>query len=100
VERLFWVVLSKVVKPATVIAWHQRFSRGYWRWRSRRPGRPRIADDHIALIRRITSENPQWGEDKIAEELAVKLGVPCVPTWVRQAPPPRLLKKLSWARLA
>jgi hypothetical protein len=53
----------------------RRASRAYWRWRSRRPGRPRIPDDHIALIRRISSENPQWGEDKIAEELAVKLGV-------------------------
>ena len=84
-ERLFWVVLSKawngwrsallMVKPATVIAWHQRLGRRYWRWRSCRPGRPRISDDHIALIRRISSENPQWGEDKIAEELAVKLGV-------------------------
>jgi hypothetical protein len=84
-ERLFWVVLSKVwsgwrstlliVKPATVLSWHRRASRAYWRWRSRRPGRPRIPDDHIALIRRISSENPQWGEDRIAEELAIKLGV-------------------------
>ena len=49
-ERLFWAVLSRVwrdwrsallmVKPATVIAWHQRLSRGYWRWRSRKSGRP------------------------------------------------------------
>jgi hypothetical protein len=27
------------------------------------------------LIRRISSDHPEWGEDKIAEELAVKLGV-------------------------
>jgi hypothetical protein len=84
-ERSFWVALSRVwsgwrsvlvvVKPATVLSWHRRASRAYWRWRSRRPGRPRIPDDHIALLRRISSENPQWGEDRIAEELAVKLGV-------------------------
>jgi len=84
-ERLFRAVLSRVwrdwrsallmVKPATVIAWHQRLSRGYWRWRSRKSGRPTIPGEHIALIRRISADHPEWGEDKIAEELAVKLGV-------------------------
>jgi putative transposase len=84
-ERLFWVVLSKVwngwrstlfiVKPATVIGWHQRLCRGYWRWRSRKAGRPPISSEHAALIRRISTDHPEWGEDKIAEELAVKLGV-------------------------
>ena len=84
-ERSFWVALSRlwagwssalvVVKPATVISWHRQAARGYWRWRSRGPGRPRIPEDHIALIRRISAENSQWGEDRIAEELAVKLGV-------------------------
>jgi putative transposase len=84
-ERSFWVALSRlwtgwssalvVVKPATVISWHRQAARSYWRWRSRRPGRPRIPRDHIALIRRISAQNPQWGEDRIAEELAVKLGV-------------------------
>jgi hypothetical protein len=84
-ERLFWAVLSRVwrdwrssllvVKPATVIAWHQRLSRGYWRWRSRKLGRPPIPNDHIGLIRRISADHPEWGEDKLAEELAVKLGV-------------------------
>ncbi|MBN1611298.1 MAG: helix-turn-helix domain-containing protein, partial [Polyangiaceae bacterium] len=84
-DRAFWVALSRVwqgwrsplafVKPATVIDWHRRGFRRYWRWRSRKPGRPRIADDHIALIRRISSEQPGWGEDRIADELAIKLGV-------------------------
>ena len=84
-ERLFWATLLRVwsgwrsalfmVKPQTVIVWHRQAARRYWRWRSRRPGRPRIPDDHIDLIRRISAEDPQWGEDRIAEELAVKLGV-------------------------
>ena len=85
VERVFWVALSRVwldwrsplvfVKPATVIDWHRRGFRRYWRWRSRKPGRPRIPDEHIALIRRISRDQPTWGEDRIAEELAIKLGV-------------------------
>ncbi len=84
-ERVFWVALSKVwaawrsalimVKPATVIAWHRRGFQRYWRWRSRKPGRPPIPMEHIALIRRISSDHSEWGEDRIAEKLAIKLGV-------------------------
>ena len=84
-ERAFWVALSRVwldwrsplvfVKPTTVIDWHRRVFRRYWRWRSRKPGRPRIPDEHIALIRRISRDHPEWGEDRIAEELAIKLAV-------------------------
>jgi transposase InsO family protein len=37
-------------------------------------GRPRIPRDHIALIKRISRENPGWGEDKVAQELVLKLG--------------------------
>jgi putative transposase len=84
-DRAFWVALSRVwqswrspllfVKPATVIDWHRRGFRRYWRWKSGKPGRPRIPDEHIAFIRRISSDQPGWGEDRIAEELAVKLGV-------------------------
>jgi len=84
-ERAFWVALSRVwsewrsplvfVKPATVIAWHRRGFQRYWRWRSRKPGRPRIPDEHIAFIRRISQDHKEWGEDRIAEELAIKLGV-------------------------
>jgi hypothetical protein len=84
-ERAFWAALSRVwqdwrsplmlLKPATVIDWHRRGFRRYWRWRSRGPGRPRIPDEHIALIRRINIHQPGWGEARIAEELAIKLGV-------------------------
>lgn len=84
-ERKFWVALSKawtgwrsplvIVKPATVIAWHRRAFRAYWHWRPGKPGRPRIDAEHIALIRRISSTHIGWGEDRIAEEMALDLGV-------------------------
>ena len=84
-ERAFWVALSRVwpgwrsplafVKPATVIAWHRRGFQRYWRWRSRKPGRPRIPAEYIAFIRRMSIEQPGWGEDRIADELAIKLGI-------------------------
>jgi putative transposase len=49
-DRVLWVLLYRIwppvidamvlVKPATVIEWHRKGFRFYWRWRSRRPGRP------------------------------------------------------------
>jgi hypothetical protein len=64
-----------VVKPATAVAWHQRLSRGYWRWRWRKSGRPPIPNEHVALIRQISTDHAGWGEDAIGEEAAVELGV-------------------------
>ena len=43
--RFFPSILNAitVVKPETVIRWHRRGFRAYWRWKSRRrDGRPRI----------------------------------------------------------
>jgi hypothetical protein len=48
------------------------------RRRKSRPGkigRPRIPQGHINFIKRISSDHPEWGEDKIAEELAAKFGI-------------------------
>ncbi len=85
-DRVFWVVLRKLwsgweralilVRPATVIAWHRRGFRLFWRRRSGPSvGRPRIPREHIAFIRRISSDHPEWGEDKIAEEFDAKFGI-------------------------
>src|SRR3954465_10901074 len=51
-DRLLLVLLYRIwpqgidamvlVKPATVGEWHRRGFRLYWRWRSGRPGRPRL----------------------------------------------------------
>src|SRR5438309_3174028 len=83
-DRLFWTTLRHfwsrwsdvlvIVKPETVIAWHRAGFRLYWRWRSRlRGGRPRVSEEIRALIRRIASENAEWGAPKIHGEL-LKLG--------------------------
>jgi len=51
-----------VVKPETLLRWHRRGFRYYWRWKSwRRGGRPRIDRDINELIRRMSRENPLWG---------------------------------------
>ena len=65
------------MKPETVIHWHRQGFKLYWRWKSRpkRLGRPTIPREHIEFIRRMSADNPSWGEDKINEELRVKFGV-------------------------
>ena len=64
-----------VVQPETVIGWHRRGFRAYWRWKSRRGGgRPRINREMRALIRRMNKENPLWGAPRIHSELLM-LGI-------------------------
>src|SRR6202521_2064583 len=62
--RFFPSILKAIVivKPETVIRWHRRGFRAYWRWKSRRVGgRPGIDCEMRELIRRMNRENPLWG---------------------------------------
>ncbi|MBM4321558.1 MAG: transposase, partial [Deltaproteobacteria bacterium] len=69
----------------TVLRWHRKGYELYWRWRSRgKTGRPRIPRQHIEFIRRISSDHPEWGEDRIALELKLKLGAEHDPSTVRR----------------
>src|SRR4029077_4858288 len=61
------------VKPATVIQWHRRGFRLFWRWRSR-SGRPSVEREIRDLIRQMSSANPLWGAPRIHGEL-LKLGI-------------------------
>ena len=79
------VAAVPIVRPDTVIRWHRSLWRLFWRRRSRRPvGRPPIDADTRALIRRMWTENPLWGEDVIAAELA-KLGHHVSPATTRNS---------------
>src|ERR1700694_5176054 len=75
--RFFPAILNAiiVVKPETVIRWHGRGFRAYWRWKSRHlGGRPRIDSETRALIRHMNHENPLWGAPRIHGELLM-LGI-------------------------
>ena len=64
-----------IIKPATVLRWHRRGFRLYWRWKSRSPGgRPKISRETRQLIRVISLANPLWGAPRIHGEL-LKLGI-------------------------
>ncbi len=65
-----------MVKPETVITWHQKGFRLYWTWKSRdgEPGRPEIVSETRDLIRRMSLANPLWGAPRIHGEL-LQLGI-------------------------
>ena len=84
-----WRRALAVVQPATLIRWHRQGFRLFWRWKST-PGRPPIPPDLQALIRRMACENPTWGEERIANELLLKLGLRVSPRTVRKYLPKHL----------
>ena len=81
-DRLFWVILSKlwpgwkksliIVQPSTVLRWHRKGFKLFWRFKSRKkPGRPIIDTEIRRLIRKMSQENPTWGVPHIKSELAL-----------------------------
>jgi hypothetical protein len=90
VDRLIFVCLyrlfpslidaSIVFQPETLLRWHRRGFRLFWRWKSQRVvGRPALPADIRSLVRRISRENPLWGAPRI--EL-LKLGIAIAQTSV------------------
>ena len=82
-----WRQVLAIVQPATFIHWHRQGFRLFWRWRSQ-PGRPPIPADLQALMRRMAQDNPTWGQERIANELLLKLGLQVSPRTVRKYMPP------------
>jgi transposase InsO family protein len=81
--RMFWWRDALVnVKPDTFIRWHRQGFRLLWRWKSRPVGRPQIPKDLCRLIREMAAENPTWGEERIANELKLKLTIQVSPRTV------------------
>src|SRR5438876_4450539 len=81
-----WRSCVIVVRPETIVRWHRAGWRLFWRYKSR-PGRPPVPLELRQLIRRMASENPLWGEERIANELLVKLGIRVSPRTVRKYMP-------------
>ena len=85
-DRALWAWLShawsrgrnvlRLVQPDTVIHWHRRGFRLFWKWesRTRQAGRKSVAQDTISLIRNMSWANPRWGVPRIHGEL-INLGI-------------------------
>ena len=78
-----WKDALVVVQPKTLVRWHREGFRLFWRWKSR-AGRPSIPEELRRLIRQMARENPLWGEERIANELLLKLGLRVSPRTVRK----------------
>ena len=82
-----WRHLLIVVKPDTLIRWHRKGFQLFWRWKSRPRGRPRLPADLQRLIADMATANRTWGEERIASELLLKLGIRVSPRTVRRYMP-------------
>jgi putative transposase len=99
-DRTFWVTLFRfwprwrdtlvIVKPDTVVRWHRKGFRLYWRTISKRgPGRPPISEELKVLIFRLASEN-DWRARKIHGELkklGFSVGLATVSRYLPKRPP-------------
>ena len=84
-DRILLVLLAKlvrtwqqallIVQPDTLLRWHRELFRLYWKWKPKAASRkPKIAEETIALIREMATNNRLWGTERIRGEL-LKLGL-------------------------
>ena len=85
-KRFKWRPSLVIVQPSTLVHWHRKGFRLFWRWKSR-PGRPRVPIDLRQLIRKMALDNVSWGEERIANELLLKLGIRISPRTARKYMP-------------
>jgi transposase InsO family protein len=79
-----WRRVLTIVQPDTLIRWHRTGFRLFWRWKSSPGGRPRLPAELRQLIAAMAAANRTWGEERIASELLVKLGIRVSPRTVRR----------------
>jgi putative transposase len=71
----FWKQALLLIKPETLLKWHRQGFKLFWKHKSQGQARqPRIAEETIALIKRMAVENRRWGTKRIRGEL-LKLGL-------------------------
>jgi transposase InsO family protein len=84
VHKLLWIYLSKtwdgwqkalaIVQPDTVTKWYRSRYKLFWRRIStvdKQIGRPTVNVEVQRTIRRISRENPNWGNKRIRDELTL-----------------------------
>jgi transposase InsO family protein len=89
------------VTPATFTGWHKKAFQLFWRWKSR-GGRPRLPRNIQQLIAKMSTDNPTWGQERVADELSLKLGILVSPRTVKKYWPdglssgPRTVSSQRW----
>ncbi len=72
-----------MVTPRTFIGWQRKRAQLFWRKKCQ-AARPRIPPELQSLIRTMARDNPSWGQERIANELLVKLGLRVSPRTIRK----------------
>jgi len=104
-QRWAWLFL---VRPQTLLRWHRELVRRKWTYRkgkARKPGRPPVDAEVVALVLRMASENPRWGCVRICGELRtlgirIRVGATTIRTLLRRhglGPAPRR-SGLTWTQ--
>ena len=100
-DRLFWIMLCRfwsnwqqpliIVKSETVLRWHRKGFKLFWKFKSRSkgPGRPPISPMIRALILKMAKANPLWGVPRNHGKL-FKLGIEISERTVSNLMPSRL----------
>ena len=83
-RRFPWRGALVNVQADTLIRWHRKGFRLFWRWKSKPTGRPGLPKNLRQLIRQMAAENVTWGEERIANELQLKLGIRVSPRTVEK----------------
>jgi hypothetical protein len=98
VDRLLFVWLyclfpsllsaAVIVKPDTIIRWHRKGFRLYWRWKSRcRGGRPKVPMEIRHLIREMSLANRLWGAPRIHGEFGIEVAQSTVAKYMAKRRP-------------
>jgi putative transposase len=66
-----WKQALTIVQPETLIRWHRRVFKLFWRWKSK-TGKARLPRNLRELIAKMAKENPTWGQGHVASELSLK----------------------------
>ena len=90
---------SFLVTPQTLVRWHRTLVRRKWTYgeQRRRPGRPPVDAEVVALVLRMARENSRWGCVRICGELrklGIRVGATTIRTLLRRhglGPAPRRL---------
>lgn len=56
-----WKEALVIVKPETLIRWHRKGFKLFWKWKSQ-AGRPRLPDSIRKLTAQMAQDNPSWAK--------------------------------------
>jgi len=88
-----WQDALLIVKPDTVLRWHRRGFRMFWRRKSRGGSRSsRIPKEIVSLIRDMALSNRLWGAERMRGELlklGIRLSKRTIQRYLRRFRPPR-----------